>query len=166
VNSRSRSSSSGLSPARPGGQPSGWPALPVLGAAAVAVAAPFLARLDLHRLHRCLEPSRSSCSPPTDPGQVVQVIGRRVGRVIRWGRPLVRPGCLTRGITGYYLSRRAGLDVALCFGIGSAPGSDVTGHCWLVLDGEPVLEAVDPRPTYRELVRLSSHGLTNAGPVS
>jgi hypothetical protein len=133
----------------------------------MAMAAPFLARLDLRRLQRCLERSaRSSRSPATDPGQVVEVLGRRVNQVIRWGRPLVRPGCLTRGITGYYILRRAGLDVALCFGIGPVHGPGVAGHCWLVLDGEPVLEAVDPRSSYTELVRLSSRGLMNANPAS
>ncbi len=82
--------------------------------------------------------------------------------MIRWGRPLVRPGCLTRGITGYYILRRAGLDVALCFGVGLVPGTEVAGHCWLVLDGEPVLETADPRSVFTELVRLSSRGLTSA----
>ena len=166
MNSRRRSSSSGLSPARPGRQPTRRYALSVLSATAVAVAAPVLSRLDLQRLQRCIEPSRSSRAPSADPGQVVEVLGRRVGQVIRWGRPLVRPGCLTRGITGYYLLRRAGLDVALCFGIGPPHGADVTGHCWLVLDGEPLLEAADPRLTFTELVRLSSRGLTSANPAS
>jgi hypothetical protein len=135
----------------------------------VAVAAPLLARLDLQRLQRWLEPGlRSSRAPSGDPGQVVEVLGRRVGQVIRWGRPLVRPGCLTRGITCYYLLRRAGIDVALCFGIGSGSsrGADVTGHCWLVLDGDPVLETVDPREAFTELVRLSSRGLTSASNAS
>ena len=167
TNSRRRSSSSGLSPGRLGRQPSRRYTLSVLSATAVAVAAPLLARLDLQRLQRCLEPSPRSCrSLPADPGHVVEVLGRRVGQVIRWGRPLVRPGCLTRGFTGYYLLRRAGLDVALCFGIGPARNSDVSGHCWLVLDGEPLLEAVDPRSAFTELVRLSSRGLTSANPVS
>jgi hypothetical protein len=140
----------------------------LLGVAAVAVAAPFLARLDLPRLQRCLEPaprSSRSPSPSADPGQVVEVLGRRVDQVIRWGRPLVRPGCLTRGITGYYSLRRAGLDVALCFGMGPVRGPDPAGHCWLILDGEPVLEAVDPRRAYTELARLSSRGLISASPA-
>jgi Transglutaminase-like superfamily len=143
-------------------QPDSRPAVSLLGVVAVAVAAPFLARLDLHRLQCCLEP-RSSRSPSADPDQVVEVLGRRVNQVIRWGRPLVRPGCLTRGITGYYLLRRAGLDVALCFGMGPVRGPGAAGHCWLVLNGEPVLEPADPRPAFTELVRLSSRGLISAG---
>jgi Transglutaminase-like superfamily len=131
--------------------------------AGVAVAAPLLARLDLQRLRRWLEPSPRSCLlPPADPDQVVEVAGRQVDRMIRLGRPLVRRGCLTRGITGYYILRRAGLDVALCFGVGLVPGTEVSGHCWLVLDGEPVLETADPRSVFTELVRMSSRGLTSA----
>jgi hypothetical protein len=137
----------------------------LLGVAAVAVAARWLARLDLHRLQRWLEPSARSSRPPSvDASQVVEVLGRRVDQVIRWGQPLVRPGCLTRGITGYYFLRRAGLDVALCFGIGPVRDPVAAGHCWLVLDGEPVLEAADPRLAFTEVVRLSVRGLTNAGP--
>ena len=132
----------------------------------MAIAAPALARLDLPRLHRCLEPSpRSSRPPAADPDQVIDILGRRVDRVIRWGRPLVRAGCLTRGITGYYILRRAGLDVALCFGMGPVREPGVIGHCWLVFGGEPVLEGADPRAAYTEVVRMSSRGLTSAGPA-
>lgn len=135
----------------------------MLAATAVAVAAPLLARLDLRRLQRCLEPPPRLSRPlAADPDRAVAVLGRRVDRLVRWGRPLVRPGCLTRGITGYYLLRRAGLDVALCFGIGVVHGPGTAGHCWLVLDGEPVLEAADPRTAFTEVVRLSSRGLTCA----
>lgn len=166
MNSRRRGSSSGLSPAAAGGQPDSRHAVSLLGTAAVAMAAPWLARLDLRRLQGCLEPSpRSSRSPSVDPSQVVELLGHRVNQVIRWGRPLVRRGCLTRGITGYYILRRAGPDVALCFGIAPVRGPGVAGHCWLVLNGEPVLEAVDPRAAFTELVRLSSRGLTSASPA-
>jgi Transglutaminase-like superfamily len=130
---------------------------------AVAVAAPLLARLDLRRLQRLLEPApRSFRRPPADPGQAVEVVGRRIDRLIRWGKPLVRPGCITRGITGYYILRRVGIDVALCFGIRPVRGPGATGHCWLVLDGEPLFEAADPRLAFTEMVRLSSGGLTSA----
>jgi len=144
-------------------QPTSRYNVPLLAVVAVAAASPVLARLDLHRLQRCLEPSlRSSESPSLDSSQIVDVLGRRVSQSIRWGKPLVRPGCLTRGITAYYFLRRAGLDVALCFGIGPVHGPDVDAHCWLLVDGEPVLEAVDPRCAFTELVRLSSRGLATA----
>jgi transglutaminase superfamily protein len=133
---------------------------------AVALAAPLLARLDLPRLYRCLEPSpRSPRLAPPDPGRVIAVFGRRMDRVIRWGKPLVRAGCLTRGITGYYILRRSGLDVALCFGVDPKHGPGVLGHCWLVFGGEPVLEAANPLAAYTEMVRMSSRGLTTASPA-
>ena len=60
------------------------------------------------------------------------------------GHPLVRPGCLTRGVTLYYALRRAGDDVSLCFGVGE-DGGQTAGHCWLDKAGRPLLERVDPR---------------------
>jgi hypothetical protein len=77
----------------------------------------------------------------------VQFIVSAVDVMLRVGAPLVRPGCLTRGLTLYYFLRRAGLDVSLCFGIGTPRGAFV-GHYWLVKDGEPFLEARDPRPLF------------------
>jgi hypothetical protein len=68
--------------------------------------------------------------------------------------PLVRSGCLTRGVTLFWFLRRAGLDVELRFGLDPANGAATEGHCWLCLDGEPFLEKRDPRPRFAELYRL------------
>jgi hypothetical protein len=69
--------------------------------------------------------------------------------MLQAGRPLVRRGCLTRGVTLYYCLRRAGVDVGLTFGMGRVDGGDgFDGHCWLVKGGEPYLEARDPRDHY------------------
>ena len=73
---------------------------------------------------------------------------------IRAGRPLVRPGCLTRGVTRYYFFRRDGMDVSLCFGMGKFD-EEFVGHCWLVKDGVPFMEPRDPRPLYTEMYRIS-----------
>jgi hypothetical protein len=73
---------------------------------------------------------------------------------IRRGRPLVRPGCLTRGVTRYYFFRRDGMDVSLCFGM-SQVKEEFVGHCWLVKDGVPFMETRDPRPLYVEMYRIS-----------
>jgi hypothetical protein len=81
---------------------------------------------------------------------------------IRAGRPLVRPGCLTRGVTRYYFFRRDGMDVSLCFGMGQVEGQFV-GHCWLVKDGVPFMEPRDPRPLYAEMYRIS--GTTRRGVI-
>jgi hypothetical protein len=76
-----------------------------------------------------------------------------VDLAMRVGRPLVRPGCLTRGITLYRTLRSAGVDVTLCFGVGK-PEDGFIGHCWLTKDGTPFLEARDPRTLYRETYRI------------
>jgi hypothetical protein len=72
----------------------------------------------------------------------------------RIARPLVRTGCLTRGITLFWFLRRSGLDVELRFGIDAGDTDPVDGHCWLTLGGEPYLERRDPRPRFSELYRL------------
>jgi hypothetical protein len=117
-------------------------ALRVLG---VAVLVPLLMRLPLPRLARLLEPRRPR---PADP-ELAAWLERRVDGVIAAGHPIVRPGCLTRGVTYFFFLRRAGVDVRLQFGMGTPEGSH-EGHCWLVRDGEPYLERVDPRPIFTE----------------
>jgi hypothetical protein len=127
-----------------------------------ATAAPLLARLDLERLQRVLEPRRAV---PMRDAQAIHAAGREyaaaVDTVLRRARLIVRPGCLTRGITLYALLRRGGADVALCFGVGRTEGSGdrVVGHCWLVLDDEPFLERGDPRASFTGVATVSSSGV-------
>ena len=115
-----------------------------------AAAVPFLLRLKLSRVKTLLEPRVLSSA---DRDRVEQIT-KYVEMAIRAGRPLVRPGCLTRGITRYYFLRRNGLDVSLCFGMGQIK-EEFVGHCWLVKDGVPYLETRDPRPLYAEMYRIS-----------
>ena len=115
-----------------------------------AAAVPLLVRLPLPRLHALIEP-RSPARRP-EPARVRKIVAY-VDDAVRLGWPIVRRGCLTRGLTRYHFLRRAGLDVALCFGAG-APQGEFAGHCWLVLDGEPFLEDRDPRPVIAELYRF------------
>jgi hypothetical protein len=68
-------------------------------------------------------------------------------------RPVVRTGCLVRGLTLYHFLRRAGVDVSLSFGVGRV-GDGFTGHCWLVKDGHPFLEQGRPDLNYVETLRL------------
>jgi Transglutaminase-like superfamily len=127
---------------------------------AVAVAAPHLARMSLPRLQRLLEP-RSPSGGSDGIGTVeLDEYGYWVDAIMRRGRPLVRTGCLTRGITLYYGLRRAGADVALCFGMGSDDGRRV-GHCWITLDGAPMLEAFEPTTKFTAVARLSRAGVTS-----
>lgn len=124
-----------------------------------AAAVPFLLRLNLSRVETLLEPR----IPPSADRDRVEQITKYVEMAIREGRPLVRPGCLTRSVTRYYFFRRDGVDVSLCFGMGQVTGEFV-GHCWLVKDGMPFLETRDPRPLYTEMFRIS--GTTRRGALS
>ncbi len=106
-----------------------------------AVAAPWLFRLPVRRLEALANPSR----------QILKRDAACAKRIIWWtaavcrvARRFTRHPCQVRGLTLYYFLCRAGFDVSLVFGIGRV-GEGYSGHCWLVKDGEPYLEAVDPR---------------------
>jgi hypothetical protein len=118
---------------------------------AFAASVRLLMRLPLPRVAALLTrvPARSQPPPAT-----VERLAALVALAPRVGRPLVRSGCLTRGVTLFWFLRRAGLDVELCFGLDAARRDRPDGHCWLLLDGEPFLEASDPRPRFAELYRL------------
>lgn len=112
-----------------------------------ALAAPALMHLPLQRLDALLEltashrPRRASGDP--------DAVAATVLEMLRAGWPLVRRGCLTRGLTLYYALRRAGVEVELEFGMGKVSrGDGFDGHCWLVRDGNPYLEPRDPRSEY------------------
>ena len=124
-------------------------ALLALRVFAVALAVPLITRLSLPRQASILEPRRA---PEPDPEQEAWLV-ENVDRILGAGRPLVRPGCLTRGLTHYYFLRRAGADVELRYGL-ATPIGDTDGHCWLVREGEPILERADPRELYVETYRL------------
>jgi hypothetical protein len=136
-----------------------WPRRPPSAAAillafriaALAACVPLLMRLPLDRLGRLLEPRRAR--PQAAPAEVERLVGR-VEHVLAAGRPLLRPGCLTRGVTLYWFLRRAGVPVDLVFGMGT-PADGFEGHCWLVRDAEPWLERTDPRPVFVESYRIA-----------
>ena len=51
------------------------------------------------------------------------------------------------------------MDVTLCFGMGRVAG-EFAGHCWLMKDGQPFLEAKDPLPVFTRVVSIPmSHQL-------
>lgn len=68
--------------------------------------------------------------------------------------PLVRRGCITRGVSLLWLLRRQGLPVELAFGLGD-PTKDPSGHCWLMLDDRPFLESPDSAAMFVEIHRFS-----------
>jgi hypothetical protein len=118
---------------------------------AFAAAVPLLMRLSLPRLNALL--TRPPRARRPSPGEVER-LDRLVTLAPRIARPLVRPGCLTRGITLFWFLRRAGLDVELRFGLDPGGDEPADGHCWLALDGEPFLERRDYRSRFTELYRM------------
>jgi Transglutaminase-like superfamily len=124
-----------------------------------AAVVPLLLRVvKLPQLGDRLEPDAPPAPripPPRDPAEVDRLV-RRIDRLIRLGWPVVRRGCLVRGITRYRFLREAGVDATLCFGIGRLPGQEsFTGHCWLEMDGRALAEPREPRPIYTETYRVS-----------
>jgi len=65
------------------------------------------------------------------------------------------------GVTLYYFLRRVGVDVSLVFGV-APEATGAVGHCWLVKDGEPYLESVDPREHFISMYSFNAHQ-TSAG---
>jgi hypothetical protein len=115
-----------------------------------AVSVPATTSLPLPRLAALLTRPPRPC--PLDPDEVERL--QRVTTLApRIASPLVRSGCLTRGLTLFWFLRRAGLDVELRFGLDPGDAGTADGHCWLALDGEPYLERQDTR-RFAELYRL------------
>jgi hypothetical protein len=124
---------------------------------AVGLAAPALVRLDLERLQRVLEPHRSSPLDLDQRAAAVQV-ERITAAALRRAGPLVRPGCLPRGLARYAAMRRVGIDVVLCFGVGR-PKDELEGHCWLSLDGEVLFEPRQSAAAFTRVVGISGAGV-------
>ena len=128
-----------------------------------ATAVPLFFQLRISVLSRLLERRiRGSGAPKADPARTELIIRCvEIARAVGW--PVIRPKCLTRAVTRYYFLRRAGMDLTLCFG--AARKGDLlvnaVGHCWLVRNGEPYLEASDPRANF-----LPIYWLPNALPVT
>jgi hypothetical protein len=129
-----------------------------------AFAVPLLLRRRIDRLAPWIEPAPSPEPPePSVPlaalpplsTDAVEALVKRIDRLLVARHPIVRSGCLTRGVTLYYFLRRAGVEVALRFGMGEIDGS-FSGHCWLEYNGEPLVEPRDPRPLFVEMFRIPS----------
>jgi hypothetical protein len=120
-----------------------------LGAFAATV--PWLMRLPLTRLSTLLNRPAAAGHPAASE---IERLDRLVSLAPRIAYPLVRSGCLTRGVTLFWFLRRAGLDVELAFGLDARQDPAIDGHCWLTLAGEPYLEKLDPRSRFAELYRI------------
>lgn len=121
-----------------------------------AVVPLLLRRAPLPRLAERLEPKKVS-PPPSDP-EAAEALVRRIDRLLWRAWPLVRRGCLVRGVTRYRFLRLAGFDAVLCFGMGRPEeASAVMGHCWIEQGGRALAEPRQPRPIYKEMFRISPH---------
>ena len=118
----------------------------LLEVALFAAGVPLLMRLPLPRLQHILRPPPLSLR--ASPNHVLELVDLALAGL----RPLLRPTCLTRGVTRCYFLRRAGVPVDLAFGMSAM--SSMGGHCWLVREDEPYLEARDPRPIFTEMFRI------------
>jgi len=99
-----------------------------------------------------VEPRGRVLPPPAAP-EAVGALVRRIDSLLVAGRPVVRTGCMIRGLTLYRFLRRAGADVSLRFGVGKIRG-EFAAHCWIVYRGEPLEEPRDPRPLFTETWRI------------
>jgi hypothetical protein len=124
-----------------------------------AVAVPVLTRSKPASWERFAGGGREAL-PALRPGAEQKTVDH-VDAVLTAFRPVVRPGCLVRGLTLYHFLRGVGVDVSLSFGVGRAGGS-FTGHCWLVKDGRPFREPDRPDHVYTETFRLPMVGKAGA----
>lgn len=119
---------------------------------------PALKRLGWVRLQSLLErrfPDLGETGPLSAPGRHIL---QGIDDAFDLGRPFICGACLCRGLSRYYFLRRAGIDVALCFGIPLRDHvvSAGPGHCWLEYQGKPILEKKDPRDGFITVHRFCS----------
>jgi hypothetical protein len=122
----------------------------VLRALLVEVAVPLVMRLPARRLDAVL----ARLGPPA-PEEKADAVRDAVDRAFRF-HP-VRRTCLTRGVALCYLLRRSGFDVSLVFGLGP-DANEWRGHCWLVREGRPYFERVDPQAHFAEMLVIPAGG--------
>lgn len=120
---------------------------------AFAALVPLIMRLPIDRVARWIGPSGIRRPEPSP-----EAVGALVESIDRWillSRPLVRSGCVVRGVTLYRFLRLSGADVSLRFGIGIMDG-EFAAHCWILYRGEPLAEREDPRPLFTETWVIAS----------
>jgi hypothetical protein len=111
---------------------------------------PILLKVNLSRLKTFLEPQFSPTLPDqAKTGRTIEYIDA----IVKVGKPLIPSRCFTRGTMMFYFLRRAGLRVDLVFGVEKTSDA-FTGHCWLLKDEAPYLEANDPRKFYTPMYTI------------
>lgn len=116
------------------------------------IAVPFLLRLRLDKVDALV--SRPVRRHVPSPVRIIRT-KRMIDLMIRLGRPIIVPGCLTRSLALYYFLRRLGVDVALVFGAGQV-NDTFAAHCWLEWNHEPYFEKVDPNSYFVPIYRFGN----------
>ena len=116
---------------------------------AVAPFFPALMRLPLPLVSRAMVSRRWRLTCNVEPERLAEVV--ETAQLL--AHPIVRRGCLTRGLSLFWLLDADRAELRLCFGIGG-PGDDYYGHCWLERGGEPYLEKIDPRERFPQQLSL------------
>lgn len=114
-----------------------------IGLCLTAPFVPLLMRRPLPSISRLLTRYHSRVARGLEPERVVEV----VETAQQFGHPIVRRGCLTRGVSLFALLHDRPGDWRLCFGMGG-DADDHFGHCWIERDGEAFLDPVE-RPAER-----------------
>lgn len=115
-----------------------------------ALATRLLVRLNPELLRRLL--AGESRTMVDDTGVIKRIVDH-VDLAIRLGRPLVPTGCMTRGLTLYHFLAASGVNLRLRFGLGLLDGR-FDGHCWLEMNGAPILEDADPRRRFKVMFSI------------
>ena len=117
----------------------------------IAVLVPFLVRWRLLRAFQRRAHHHTKRHTPS--AQSVERTVTLTDLILRVGQPILQNRCLVRTLTLYYLLRRAGVMVDLQIGLASAEHG-YAAHSWLVKDGLPFAERVEPNRYFRTMYRL------------
>ena len=106
-----------------------------------------LAFQELLALARCKGPTPYAGLPST-------YIARRVHRAVRRPWLMKDRQCLRKGLLGFRFLCEAGFQPELRFAVdqSTAAAKEMAAHCWICIDGEPVIGAAGP-----EMVTVYTH---------
>lgn len=130
-----------------------WLAVRVMGWALVlpllkqAVPVKSLARI----MH--LHPDRVTRSPARE--EHIVIFARWAARLIRWKNG---GNCLERGLIAYRYLGRAGAHPLLVVGLERVGDSQLVGHAWVLVDGQPVGESLASLTRYTPVFAFGADG--------
>ncbi|MCB9679295.1 MAG: lasso peptide biosynthesis B2 protein [Alphaproteobacteria bacterium] len=123
----------------------------VVRASALAIALPPLLRaLPLPELVRRVAGDLGASAALPEPSRMVWL----TDGVLRRGRGPFAANCVVRSLILLRYLRRRGVPAVVVFGARRTAEKPIDGHAWVTIDGEPLAEATDPRPLYRETYRF------------